>query len=185
MGKAPKDILLIVFFIISIIFASTMIGILIYSKTANKLEYKETPIMSIYTNYAHEPKESKQYYKEQIDELFNNPLYIYTEKSVQSKGYYGKAYIIPRIVILDKSIDIKNYIFTLAHELVHIKYITECERFTNFQTFKVLYESNIPDLQYVALWYAKKDMAGKIHYEYSCWAYIYEYLKGEYYGKSI
>ena len=182
MVKIQKDrgsILLMVFFIASVILASTMIGILIYSKKANQIEYREAPIISMYTNYADEPKGNKEYYKDQIEELFDNPLYIYTEQSIQSKGYYGKAYIIPRMVILDKSVDIKNYIFTLAHELVHIKYITECERFTNFQTFKVLYESNIPELQYVALWYAKKDMAGKIHYEYSCWGYISEYLENQ------
>lgn len=177
MGKTSKDILLIAFFIVSIIFASTMLGIFIYSKTANQLEYKEAPIMSIYTNYADEPKESKQYYKEQIDELLGNPIYIYTEKELQSKGIYGKTCIIPRIVILDKSIDIKNYIFTLTHELMHIKYTTECERFINLQTFKVLYESGIPEFEYVALWYAKKDMSGRIQHDYSCWGYISEYLK--------
>lgn len=180
MAKIQKDkgtILLIAVFIISIIFASTMIGIFIYSKTANQLEYKEAPIMSIYTNYADEPKESKQYYKEQIDELLGNPIYIYTEKELTSKGIYGKTYIILRAVILDKSVDIKNYIFTLTHELMHIKYTTACERFINLQTFKVLYESSIPEFEYVALWYAKKDMGGVIHKDYSCWGYISEYLK--------
>lgn len=175
MSKSSKDIVLIVFLVASIITSSSILGILIYSKTANQLEYKEAPIISITTNYADEPKESKQYYKEQIDELLGNPFYIYREKELDH--CYGKTYLIPRIVVLDKYMDINNYIFTLVHELMHLKYTTECERFINFQTFKVLYESGTPEFEYVALWYAKKDMAGKMFYEYSCWGYISEYLQ--------
>lgn len=181
MSKKEKvlDILTTIFMIVCIITTSTSLGMLIYSNTANKMEYKSAPIISITNARENEPKENREYYREQIGELVNVNVYIYKEKATQQKGYYGKTYIIPRVVIVDSSIDITNYIFTLTHELMHLKHKTSNERFTNFQTFKVLYESNIPDLQYVALWYAKKDMAGRILEEYSCWGHISEYLQNQ------
>lgn len=176
--KEKKDVgfmILIIIFIMSFLFFSYTIVLLGYSKMVNKLEYKTAGSISFTLHQDDAPKEDRQYYKSQITKLAGNPFYFYQEKEM--KGLDGKTYLAFRIVVMNKSIDINDYIFSFTHELMHLKYNTACERFINLQAFKTLYESNDPTLRYCALWYAHRDMNGWITKEYSCWGYIKDYLE--------
>ena len=148
-------------------------SILIYAYTSNKIPYKNT------TEYKYIPREEQQLVfndkadcRKQISALFGNPLYFYTTSD--NPKFYGRTYITFRVICMNETINDYMYCFYLAHELVHLTQVTQCERYVSFQAFKILYNSPYKD---IALWYANFDIGGSVNEEYSCRGYIEDYLK--------
>ena len=71
-----------------------------------------------------------------------------------------------------------QYGAVLAHELVHIKYVTKDEQWTTFKTITLLLESESKVLQNVGKYYALSILTMRYSYEYG--VYLYEYDVGAY-----
>lgn len=67
-------------------------------------------------------------------------LYIETFTDFQD-GTLGQCNSYVRVVWIDKDISTTDYVWTMCHELVHLKHHTICERYTNYMTFVYLYNS--------------------------------------------
>ena len=72
-------------------------------------------------------------------------------------------------------------LWTLTHELVHYKYQSSNETFTNFKTWQLLYESSVPILVARAKYeaYDQCELGGFKNTEYDISWYIVNYLEKE------
>lgn len=164
--------IMIVMLIILIILSVYPITIAIYSLTSHKLPFQyatPTHIDFEYKKISYTHKQVREY----IEQIVGKLPYFYREKDILiSKNRYGETNLILRVVTIHNNLDIYNYIFSFAHEYLHLKYMTASERFVNLKTFELLYNSGNNDFRNVAIWYANRDMIGIIPHDYQCWAYI-------------
>lgn len=70
-----------------------------------------------------------------------------------------------------------SVMWTLTHELVHVKYQSINETWTNFKTWTLLHESNDEVLVNVARWNLHKQLNGSTSKEYDITWYCYNYLQ--------
>lgn len=116
-----------------------------------------------------------------------NTVYRYkTDESEIPEGRDGSAHWYLRTVymkLLDKYDNEYHYGAILAHELVHIKYVTKDEQWTTFKTITILLESESKVLHEVGKYYALSILTmynsleyGMYLYEYDVGAYIVEYF---------
>lgn len=111
--------------------------------------------------------------KTRIEHLTGQHWYFYKEKELKPFTY-GQTFIAIRWVEISEDLDLNSYAETLCHELVHLKYNTCDERFTTYQTFVILYESEFRQLALNML-YGQAN--GEYTYDYNCYAQIVNYLK--------
>ena len=145
---------------------------MIYPRVAYKMEYKSANT-SIYVEYKEVTNYTKQEVKSKLEELLGLSCYFYQEKDL-GEEISGVSYLMFRFIIIEKDLNINDYIEVLCHEMIHLKYNTLNERFTQYKTFEVLYNS---EFNQVALNIAYNMKHGIYPYEYDCYAYIVEYLK--------
>lgn len=120
---------------------------------------------------------TKEEAKIEIEKIIKPKLYMYLEKDFDKNiANAAITYLVPRIIIVKPNIHIKDYILSYTHELVHLNELVTNERYTNFRTFVILYESGNEQFKNIALEYAYLDMKGRVTPEYSCWYYIKQYL---------
>jgi hypothetical protein len=159
-----------------IIIICILIGVcvfeMIYPRFAHKLEYKSATT-TIYVEY----KEVTDYTKEEVKNKLENILgvnsYFYVEKDLD-EDISGFTYLMFRLIVIEKDLSINDYIEVLCHEMIHLKYNTIDERFTQYKTFERLFES---EFRQVALNIVHDMQWGVYPYEYECYAYIVDYLK--------
>lgn len=109
--------------------------------------------------------------KAKVDGLFNLH-YMYFGVMSDSR-----TFIPLRIVKVNENIYPREYAKHLAHELSHLKYQTQNERFATYQAIVTLYESGDEFLKYVAIDYANEVWCGKFHdTEHDCGAYLVDYF---------
>lgn len=144
----------------------------IYPRFAHRMEYVEpTDIISVQykeVDYGY----SKSTIKDKLKNIVGIKFYIYIEKNISSE-YLGKTSFMFRTITLDKNLTNNEYIEVLCHELLHLKYNTANERFTQYQTFVFLYNS---EFRQTALNILYKMQYGYYAYEYNCYSQIVEYL---------
>ena len=76
-------------------------------------------------------------------EHVNNHFNINYTLRWRNNGYpAGQTYLIVNIVYLQEGMDWIDTVWTLAHELCHIKYYSANETYVEYMTFKELYESD-------------------------------------------
>lgn len=112
--------------------------------------------------------------KAEVENMFGNPKYIYIEVDMD------RSFCMPTLFLIgiNKSLTDCNYIQDLTHELIHYTEFTGNERYTQFRTFQLLYESEIPELHEAGRRLAITEYFSCQHKdEYNCWYYIKEYLK--------
>lgn len=119
--------------------------------------------------------ESRQEMRALLEAEMDFHFYIYHEASVKNGG---DSISLIRLIVMDKAIDIEQYCILLCHEMCHIKYFTGNEIYTQFMTFKTLYESDNPTLRRVGTWLGIYVLNGEYKTGYDCSAMIVEYLKG-------
>lgn len=121
---------------------------------------------------------TREQMRKDINQMFNNPIYFYYEHDFNDdKSLTGYSFIPLKVVIIDTPMLTEQlYAWTLAHELTHITAFTTCERYCNYNAFKVLYESNIP--YYVEVAKLIVDIVGNIDDggEYAFGGYVENYL---------
>lgn len=144
----------------------------IYPRLAHKMEYvRPSTIISVdykETNYNY----SKLAIREKLENLVGVNFYIYKEKDTSSK-YLGKTDFIFRTITLGKNLKVADYVEVLCHELLHLKYNTADERFTQYQTFVYLYNS---EFKQTAINIIYKMNYGYYYYDYNCYSQIIDYL---------
>ncbi len=139
--------------------------------------YSEADYYKAYT-------EDKKLIRNRINKEFDYSAYIYFGKNSRMlyNGAGGYAIIPLRIICVAEKMNYTNYIWCLTHEIVHIKYVCYNETWTNFMTFKLLYESSNFDFRQVAISFAI-DYLNEWNYdneEYNIGYYIHQYLEGKY-----
>lgn len=115
---------------------------------------------------------SKSTIKDKLENIVGIKFYIYKEKNISSE-YLGRTNFIFRTIILDKNLTNNEYIEVLCHELLHLKYNTANERYTQYQTFVYLYNS---EFRQTALNILYKMQYSYYSYEYNCYSQIVEHL---------
>ena len=111
--------------------------------------------------------------------------YIYEERTQLRNNVLGYTVFPIRKIVIKSSQPLSDYLATVTHEFIHLKYYTLNERWTEFESFKLLYESENPDLhQAVNLGfdYIRRYTEGDVLYdrsplpEYDISYYVYTYL---------
>lgn len=174
-GKTKDRISNLIIFLTLIITVLTVFQIIYIFNYINLevKDYKKTQLTIENMEYTLTKKEIRNI----IKELYDIPhIYIETDNLPEKEN--GISYVLLRMINVKKSLDIKTYAITYAHELTHIKYQTADETFTTFMTFVTLYESGNKELQNMALKEAQGIInGGYAGTEYDCGYYILKYLK--------
>lgn len=184
MSKAKK----ITIWILSILIVLSVIanGIMVY-----KIKNKPKPPSLDVIPYEHYyiPQDiilctlTKTEVKEMIDDVYKTS-YTYNEVGylgVDLRGdtLQGNADTTNRHISVLSNLQIINYIEVLSHEIVHIKYQTTNETFTEYTSIISLYESDVGVFRSVALNRARFIIGGGCAgTEYDCGYYLIEYFKG-------
>lgn len=122
--------------------------------------------------------------KGECEDLLDQHFYIYIGKDHRLRNDTADGYCLMlfRTVVVNENMPKHNYVYTLVHELIHLKYFNRNETWVNFETFKVLYESGneffVNSAKRVASVYLKNGCNEK---EYDISGQVIEYLKGERY----
>jgi len=118
--------------------------------------------------------------KNEIVELVNNEFdfqYVLYFKNFDDVCINGRATLFFNIIEIEENLTGEQFAIVLTHELVHLKYRTTDERFTNFHTFLTLYESQNPYLNYCSLIFANMVFSHSFYpTAYDCCYYIADYL---------
>lgn len=170
--------------VISIMLAiiSAFLTVAIVFNTRNSHEYieLEQPIRQTYINWlngqiATQPyKLSKEQVREELEDEMDFHMYIYSEGQARNGGI--SIALIRYIRVDAENLDIENYCYTLCHEICHIKYFTGNEIYTNFMTFKTLYESENGELKKIGAIFGIYVLNGMFNHDYDCSYLIIEYI---------
>ena len=118
--------------------------------------------------------------KNEIVELVNNEFgfqYVLYYTNFNDLFINGRATLFFNIIEIDEDLAGEQFAIVLTHELVHLKYRTTDERFTNFHTFLTLYESQSPYLNYCSIILANMVFSHSFYpTAYDCCYYIADYL---------
>ena len=112
---------------------------------------------------------------------------FYKEKSKIDHGrVWGYTNFGIRLIVIQSNLGTTDYITTVAHEYTHLKYYALNELWTNFETFKFLYNSKDKDLHQAGINFALsylnpyvKDSSNYGNYkqrEYDISYYAYNYI---------
>lgn len=169
--KIFKKIINILSFIVRI--GSLFIGgLFLYINFSHRLEFIP-PSQKITTlNYVECYTSDFNELKKDIDKLFGNPLYIIHYNSNLDETILGQTNIYLRQVYIKKDIRDWEFVFTLAHELVHLTEFTGSERYCHLVAFNNLMASNCKYFEYVAQLWLNYDILGQVDYEYSFAGYV-------------
>lgn len=110
--------------------------------------------------------------KQDVDKLFGNPFYIIHYNSNLDVYILGQTNIYLRQIYIKKDIENWQFVFTLAHELVHLTKFTASERYCHLTAFQNLMASNNKYFKYVAQLWLNIDILGGIDHEYSFAGYV-------------
>ena len=110
--------------------------------------------------------------EKEISQLFNNRYYnIRYSDDLKS---CGQSNLFTSQITIRTNLPLETFVFTLAHELVHISYFTVNERFCNFTAWKLLYESGNDYFKNIALSFMFDSNYPSMDYYFE--AYAVEYL---------
>lgn len=133
----------------------------------------------IYINYLNKQVSNSQYKstKQEMRALLEDELdfhdYTYKEVTISNGGY---ADMRDRVININKDLSIEQYTTALCHEMCHLKYNNINEIYTQFMTFKTLYESDNEELKMAGTWFGIYILDREYEKSYDCSALIVEYL---------
>lgn len=156
---------------------------LLYAYTSHIMPYHEqraTIKLTYNTSFCKDYTRSEL--REKINRLTGVKHYIYKESNQTFNTGAGTNLFI-NIVVVNKTNFNDDYVIYLTHELTHIKHHCANERYTQYQTFVTLYESE--EFHAVGLYMADMIQKGWGTKAYNCWAQVYNYLKADGYEKDI
>ena len=154
-----------------------LIGVLVlnywYSNIFRALEYK--PTMDKIEANSPSVEMCREEIIIEVNNLTQTEYQIIWELGVD---YYSKTTSIPfdYRVFLNAELGENKLVWYYTHEILHKKLYSGNERFVQFETFKVLYESGIEYFKRVALYEASQMKYG--FKDYDCTYYVVQYLDG-------
>ena len=108
------------------------------------------------------------------------PKFYILVKSKPFIDYSAGITILPfRFIMVDPNQDVRDYLISLTHEFIHLKYMVANETWTQFNTFRILYESKNIYLNYLACHLAVEIFSGAFSGEYRCIGNIVNYIKSK------
>ena len=124
---------------------------------------------------------SKEDARKMLEDELNFKNYIYKEGEVKAIKDSAYSVALLRYIKIDmkKCARLEDYYIALCHEMCHIKFFTGNEIYTQFMTFKVLYESNNEELKQVGTWFGIYVLNRCYTQSYDCSQLIIDYLKSE------
>ena len=112
-------------------------------------------------------------YRETLKKQLPVGLYIYLEKDLGDTNS-GLTLATIRTIVLDDSLVGHEYCVTLTHELMHLKYFIQDERYVCWQTFLFLWQCE--ELNDVAQWYSYMQIYGYYNGDYDISDLVVDYL---------
>lgn len=110
-----------------------------------------------------------------VNEAFAYPIYHLSRASLSDCSGYSR--LISRQIVIERQLSTTKLILVLTHELVHLIYFTDNERFVQYKTFCILYESGNETLRAIAMNFAREMITYNIYPKaYDCGYYILKYL---------
>lgn len=122
---------------------------------------------------------SNKIYKDKIDKLLNLQNYKIVTRDLDWLNASGFSATIFNRIILDDDLTGVSYCTSLVHEVLHYRYFSANERFIQYMTFVVLYESKDPHLRNVGIKYGYNEIGDTPTNRYWCADLIIDYLKKE------
>lgn len=110
-----------------------------------------------------------------IEDLVGLKIYSYKEAPLNDYEL-GRAKLFKREIIVVPNLEYIDYVIILTHEMVHIKHFTSDEIYTNYLTFKYLYESNNEDFKNIAIYHYWLSLKGHYSKNYDMSEHVYNYL---------
>lgn len=145
---------------------------IIYPRFSYNMKYvKPTTYLGVQYKYVYY-KYSKQEIKNKLEDIIDVDYYIYIETELND-NINGCTNLMFRYILIDKDLSQLDYIETMCHELIHLKYNTGNERFTQYQTFITLYNSEFRQVALNIIYYMEN---GYYYYDYDCYSQIVDYL---------
>lgn len=114
-----------------------------------------------------------------LESEMNMTHYVYDEGDISDPTQVAYSVVLYRYVKIDlrKCADVEEYAFVLCHEFCHIKYFTGNEIYTQFLTFRTLYESNNDTLKTIGKWFGIYALNKNFVNSYDCSKLIIDYLE--------
>lgn len=169
-SKIRKAILILAYLLFGLLLFES-----IYPRLAHRMDYQvETGYYRV--NYSNiDYGYTRQEIRDKIESLVGVDHYLYFEKSLGNETA-GLTALMFRTIVIDNTLSDNEYIETMCHELIHLKYNAGNERFTQYQTFVTLYNS---EFRQIALNIAHEMQIGRYAYEYDCTAQIVDFLNNK------
>ena len=161
--------------VINTIIVSYLGVITVLRLTAPKLPFEAVnPTIELYYQ-PYNNEYSKAETKAKLNKLLNIGGYFesFMELPYNEGGKCNPYY---RLIRINTNVDNNEYVWVLCHELVHLKHHTICDRYTNYLTFKYLYNS---EFRAVAINLACSMRDGGFTDDYNAYMQIERWLKGE------
>lgn len=169
-----KKIKTTILILMSMIFALLLFEC-IYPRFAHRMDYQieSKYYHAVYSNidYGY----TKQEIRSKLEDIVGVDHYLYFEKSLGEQTA-GCTLLMFRTILIASDLSVNEYIEIVCHEFIHLKYNTGNERFTQYQTFITLYNS---EFRQIALNIAHDMQAGRYAYEYDCTAQIVDFLNNK------
>lgn len=117
--------------------------------------------------------------KQLLEDEMDMSHYTYVEGDIDAQYQVAYSVSLYRYVKIDlnKCANVEEYAFVLCHELCHIKYFTGNEIYTQFLTFRTLYESGNQTLKTIGKWFGVYTLNRCFITSYDCSKLIIDYLE--------
>ena len=148
-----------------------------YEYTDIELQYYTNKLYREYNFYLHPL--SNQEYKSKVDDLLTATDYDYYEVELNWLHVSGFSATFFNAILVDDDLEHFNYCKILTHEILHYKTSSSDERYVEYLTFKVLYESDDIDLHNVGVELGIHKLEQETKNKYWCKDLIINYLRKE------
>ena len=144
-----------------------IVSLFLYISFSHRMEYKpcqgeikQVQFVECYTN-------EREVLKKDIDDLFGKPLYKIHYVNDLPSDILGQTNIFLRQVRINDELEEWKFVFTLAHELVHLTKFTGSERYCHLTAYNKLMASDCEYFKYVAKKWLNIDILRGVPEEYS------------------
>lgn len=163
----------IIIHICSLVFS----GIYLYATFSHRMEYIEPTIGVQRVKIVECYTDSQEQLKKDVDNLFGSPFYFFCYSTHLDSDVLGQTNIYLRKVTVAQNLSSWKFVFTLAHELVHLTQFTGSERYCHTIAFEKLWFSGNDYFKYVATCWFNADILGGVSFDYSFAGYVEKYFK--------
>lgn len=174
----------IIIWVLSILLGLTTIANVIITYKIKNIDKPATLRVVPYEHY-YSPQEeiicnlTKAEVKELLNDIYQTS-YTYSEQEYLGENVKGVADVTNKHITLLSDLHTIRYIEVLSHEIVHIKYQTSNETFTEYTSIVTLYESGIETFKKIALNKARLIISGTYeNTQYDCGYYLLKYFGEE------